>query len=208
MTDVFVVAPVRVHRQSLAEVLDGSNGIRVVGDAATLREAFDQLRGRAQPPVAVLDGADLSELVLAGALALDHEARVVALGLPTDDALAWIEAGASGVVPPDASLVDLIAALHKVAADELAAPPQVTAHLAKRVRTLSAAYDEPRTGERLTTRESEVLDLLSEGLSNKEIAQRLSIQLQTVKNHVHNVLAKLGVTRRSEAVARMRRQRL
>lgn len=131
----------------------------------------------------------------------------MAIGVPEDEAVAWIEAGASGFVPPDGSLEDVIAALKKVAENELAAPPQVTAHLAKRVRALAAHSPDPMPEERLTCREAEILELLGRGLSNKEIGQRLSIQVQTVKNHVHNLLVKLGVTRRAEAVARMRQQR-
>jgi DNA-binding NarL/FixJ family response regulator len=82
----------------------------------------------------------------------------------------------------------------------------VTAHLANRVRGLAAESANSIPEGMLTSRQVEILDLLAEGLSNKQIAQRLSIQVQTVKNHVHSVLVKLGVNRRSEAVARMRKQ--
>jgi two-component system nitrate/nitrite response regulator NarL len=95
-----------------------------------------------------------------------------------------------------------VTAVERVAQGELVAPSEVTAHLADRVRRLVAETPSAVSTDLLTPRESEILDLIREGLSNKQIAQRLSIQLQTVKNHVHKILRKLGVERRGEAVAR------
>jgi two-component system, NarL family, nitrate/nitrite response regulator NarL len=206
MTDVVVVAPIRVHRESLSTVLDANTHIRVVGQARTLEETLPQLTDGQGAPVALLDGPPLGDLVVAAPLTIEPQAKIVALGVPESEAVAWIEAGASGFVPPDGSLGDVIVAVEKVADDELAASPQVTARLASRVRLLAAESPPSIPDGRLTTREVEVLELLAEGLSNKQIAQRLSIQLQTVKNHVHNVLVKLGVKRRAEAAARARRR--
>jgi two-component system, NarL family, nitrate/nitrite response regulator NarL len=207
MTDVLVVGRVRVHRQSISAALDKAATVSVVGEAATLDEALPELTGRNRPTVALLDCPQLGDLVLAAPLAVEPEAKLVAVGVPEDEGVAWIEAGASGFVPPDGSLEDVIDALERVADDELAAPPQVTAHLARRVRHLAAVSPDAIPEEALTSREREVLDLLAEGLSNKQIAKRLSIQEQTVKNHVHKVLGKLGVTGRGQAAARLRRLR-
>jgi two-component system, NarL family, nitrate/nitrite response regulator NarL len=80
----------------------------------------------------------------------------------------------------------------------------VAAGLARRVAPLAGA-PRPEPPQRLTARERQVLDLLSEGLSNKEIGEQLCIELPTVKNHVHNVLEKLQVRRRAEAIAVARR---
>jgi two-component system, NarL family, nitrate/nitrite response regulator NarL len=204
MTEVVVVAPIRVHRESLSTALDEAATLTVVGEAETLDEALPQLRDRQRPTVALLDGPPLDDLVLAAPLATEPPTRLVAVGVPESEAVDWIEAGASGVVPPDGSVDDVIAALESVADDELVASPRVTGELANRVRRLAAESPNANPEDRLTSREAEVLNLLGEGLSNKEIAQRLSIQLQTVKNHVHNVLVKLGVNRRAEAAARLR----
>jgi two-component system, NarL family, nitrate/nitrite response regulator NarL len=201
VTDVVVVAPVRVHRESLAAALDAVGDLSVVAEVATLEEALEQLREREGRAVALLDNPLLGDLLLAAPLATEPEAKLVALGVPDNEALAWIEAGAAGSVPPDGSLEEVIAAVRKVAVDELAASPQVTAHLAKRVRRLATEVPSSSAEERLTSREVEVLDLLGEGLSNKQIAARLCIELPTVKNHVHSILEKLAVGRRSEAVA-------
>jgi two-component system, NarL family, nitrate/nitrite response regulator NarL len=206
MTEVVVVAPIRVHRESLSTALEEAASLKVVGEAATLDEALPELRDRQRPAVALLDGPPLDDLVLAAPpLATEPRTRVVAVGVPESDAVDWIEAGASGVVPPDGSVEDVIAALESVADDELVAPPHVTGELANRVRRLAAESPDAIPEDRLTSRETEVLGLLHEGLSNKQIAQRLSIQVSTVKNHVHGVLVKLGVSGRAEAAAWRRR---
>lgn len=207
MTDVFVVAPIRVHRECLSAALETVETVRVVGDAATLDEALPQLRDRVDPVVALVDGGLLGDLVLAAPLATEPELKLVAVGVPESEAVAWIEAGASGFVRPDGSLDDVIDAVDRVAHGQLAASPLVAALLANRVRRLAAASPDGNPDARLTPREAEVLDLVTDGLSNKQIAHHLSIQVQTVKNHVHRVLMKLDVSRRAEAAAHMRQQR-
>lgn len=207
MTDVFVIGPIRLHRESLSAALDAAANVRVVGDASTVEEALPQLRALEGSAVALLDAplpidADFP-LVAAAA---DPEMKFVAVGVPDHEAVSWIEAGISGFVPPDATLEDAIVALENVANGQMTASPQVTAHLATRVRRLATESPESSPDEQLTSREAEILELLSEGLSNKQIAHRLSIQEQTVKNHVHHILVKLRVNRRADA-ARTRRWR-
>ena len=206
MPDVVVVAPVRVHRQCLAAALEASPSLRVVGECASLGEGLAQLRNEGPDAVGLLDAQLLPPRVLDDPVAGLPFPKLLVIGVPAPQAVAWIEAGVSGCVAPSGSLDDVIVAVDKVAANELVASPEVTAELVNRVRRLSAVSAVTASDEHLTCRESEVLGLLAEGLSNKEIAQRLSIQVQTVKNHVHNVLLKLGVSRRGEAAARMRRR--
>jgi two-component system, NarL family, nitrate/nitrite response regulator NarL len=113
------------------------------------------------------------------------------------DVLACIEAGAIGYVLQDASLDDLADATHRAVRDEPLASPHVIATLMRRVAALS---ENGRTGTvgALTSRELEVVELIEQGLSNKEIAAQLSIAVTTVKNHVHSILEKLKVQRRGE----------
>jgi DNA-binding NarL/FixJ family response regulator len=133
--------------------------------------------------------------------------RVVVLGLPAGDQalLDCAEAGAAGYVSRDASLADLKAALQSAVLGELRCTPRDAAALLRRVALLAAQRSGPApTGAALTQREVEIAGLIDGGLSNKEIARRLGIEVSTVKNHVHNILEKLQVHRRGEAVSQLR----
>ena len=131
--------------------------------------------------------------------------RLVALGVREveTEVLACVEAGAIGYVPPDASLTDLAYRLRRAVRDEPLASPQIVATLMRRLASLSANGDHTGMGA-LTSRELEVLRLIEQGRSNKEIATRLSIEVTTVKHHVHSILEKLSVRRRGEAAALVR----
>jgi two-component system, NarL family, nitrate/nitrite response regulator NarL len=200
--DVFVVAPVRLHRDGLSAGLHGAAGLRVVGAAATLAEAAANLR-RLAPDVTVVDVSAPDEIDLAS-LEPAPNVKLVVVGVREREAIAWMEAGVAGYAPRDATLEDVAAVVSRVARGELVTSPEVAADLLRRLRELSSGVVDRDAEGRLTPREAEVLDLMAEGLPNKVIARRLSIQEQTVKNHVHNILLKLGVSRRTEAVARSR----
>ena len=111
--------------------------------------------------------------------------------------LAVAEAGIAGFVTSDASVAELVAAIESVARGEALCTPSVTAALMRRLASLARSWAEADPIEPLTAREREILELIDEGLSNKQIAQRLRIELPTVKNHVHRILGKLGVHRRA-----------
>jgi len=130
-------------------------------------------------------------------------AVVVAVGVSTDDrdVLECAEAGALGYVFCDQSMSELRDVVQSALRGEVLCPAKVAATLVRRVSTLA---DERRGEERLrrlTTREQQILRLIREGRSNKEIAVCLKIRLCTVKNHVHHILEKLEVSRRGEAAA-------
>jgi two-component system nitrate/nitrite response regulator NarL len=204
MTDVFVVSPIRVHRESLTMALTAES-VNVVGTAATVAEALPRLRDLAAE-VAVVDAPTPEDVHLSSPPSAEPDVRLLAVGVQEDKAVDWLEAGVSGYVPPEASLEELAAAMASVARGEIVTSPVVTGHLLRRVRRLAAAAPEATEEGRLTRREAEVLALIANGLSNKLIARQLAIQEQTVKNHVHSILVKLGVHRRAEAAARMRRR--
>ena len=119
------------------------------------------------------------------------------------DVVACAEAGVAGYVTRDASIDDLVATIDSVVRGEALLSPTVGATLLRGVAA-PAVGDRHDIGERLTAREWEVLDLVGEGLSNKQIAKRLEIETPTVKNHVHNILEKLDAHSRTEAAARAR----
>jgi DNA-binding NarL/FixJ family response regulator len=129
----------------------------------------------------------------------------VALALPEAEAdvIACAEAGASGYVPREGTLDDVEAVIESVARGEALCSPRIAATLLRRIAATAAERQPAPSEMRLTSREMEIIDLIDEGLSNKEIAQRLCIAVPTVKNHVHSILDKLHVHRRAEAVARL-----
>ena len=134
----------------------------------------------------------------------------VVLGVPEDDdsVIACAEAGAAAYVTRDESLDDLHHTLLAVARGESPCSPKRVAMLLRRLAALAAdPVQNGTTDVHLTPRESEVLSLIDAGLSNKQIAQKLCVELPTVKNHVHNILEKLGVDRRAQAAAWLRRRK-
>jgi two-component system, NarL family, nitrate/nitrite response regulator NarL len=127
--------------------------------------------------------------------------RIVAIGVHEveSEVLACAAAGIDGYVPVGAGADDLRTVLDSVMRQEFVCSPKVAASLYNCVGLLRAVSAEP-----LTARELEVIDLMNDGLSNKEIARRLGIETSTVKNHVQNILLKLNVHRRGQAAAKLR----
>jgi DNA-binding NarL/FixJ family response regulator len=136
--------------------------------------------------------------------------RVVALASSETepDVIAYAEAGVSGFVTREESLADLVATILRAAAGDLVVSPQIAGTLLRRVTLLAAERPWRSPADSLTARELQVALLLDEGLSNQQIARRLQLELSTVKHHVHHILRKLGVARRSEAVAHLRQRGL
>ncbi len=138
------------------------------------------------------------------------QVKVIALGISDDDEatiVACAEAGVAGYHLRNESLDDLVQMISKVIDGELSYPSTVCMILMKRLSTLAAQRQSAPTESVLTAREAQVLRMLERGMSNREIADRLCIALHTVKNHVHSVLGKLGVSTRCEAAAVFRSSR-
>jgi two-component system, NarL family, nitrate/nitrite response regulator NarL len=196
---VFIVSSRRLYRDALADAL-GRRGVQIVGTGSSVERAA----ARTGTAVVVVD-LPLREGLLATKRLRQQKspAKVLLLGVPetAGPVIACAEAGVAGYLPDDSSFDDLVAAIESVACGETLCPPRVVASLFSRLAAL-AARRLPTGPRQLTRREMQVLDLIEQGLSNKEIAQYLCIELQTVKNHVHNILRKLDVHRRDEAVAR------
>jgi two-component system, NarL family, nitrate/nitrite response regulator NarL len=200
---VFIVARIRLYREGLAALLPRRDEITLVGTAESWAACADELRAL-EPDVvlvdmAVADGSSAIREIVNGT----DGVKVVALAVSESEqeVVAYAEAGVSGYVTRGESIDDLVAAVESAACGQVTCSPRVAAALLRRVTALSNPSP-VETDSRLTRREAEVAALLDNGLSNKEIAHRLCIELATVKNHVHSILEKLELHSRFEVAQR------
>src|SRR5262245_54867998 len=199
---ILLVADVSVHRDSLGEQLDREPGIQVVGATSDPAESVADVWDLS-PDLVLLDVAAEERVPAIGALvAAVPDVKVVAFAVPEteSDIIACAEEGVAACVTRAASFDELVATIERVVSGVSRCSPPVAARPLRPV----AAQASEHSGEPvscLTNREREILDLIAEGLSNKQIAQALYIEVATVKNHVHNLLEKLDVHSRHEAAA-------
>jgi DNA-binding NarL/FixJ family response regulator len=201
---------VRLYREGLTRLLSGHSALTVVGAAPLDPDALPRVAAE-RPDVVLLEAAAACETQVTQDLArIVPDATIVAYGLVDEErqALRCAEAGVMAFVSGEATSEQLIGAILGARRGEVTCSPRVAALLMRRVRALTQGLAPDRRHPALTPRERGIIGLIAEGLSNKEIGARLGIELCTVKNHVHNILEKLNVTRRSQAVARVRRSRL
>jgi DNA-binding NarL/FixJ family response regulator len=206
MTRILVVGDVRLYCDGIAAHLDHSAGMTVIGVATDRSSAIDAARSGC-PDIVLLDMAIADSLTLVRELrATAPSTRVVALTIPEVEraVVACAEAGVAGYVPRTGSLADLVTAVRSAARNESIVSPSIANSLLRRIASMASDRAAEETAV-LTPREIEIVRLIDQGCSNKQIAVTLSIELATVKNHVHNLLDKLGVHRRGEAAAQMRR---
>lgn len=201
---VLICSQIRLYRDGLTHALRDDATVEVVASAASPEEAARSLP-HVDADVILVDVAERDVLELLGAIAAAvPDLPIVALavsGRPSD-VLECAEAGALGYVTRDGGIEDLRATIEGVHRGELVCPPEIAASLMRRVGAL--ARDRRRAGAILTVREHEIAVLARSGLSNKQIAGQLCIELATVKNHMHAVLAKLEISRRAEIPDRIR----
>lgn len=201
---MLLVGDVRLFLELLEQALPEQAGVEVVGIASYDVAAL--AAGMSEPDVVVVDTASLTTpggmQVLATAL---PGAKIVGVGVPDDDDLivGLLEAGASGYVTAEQQFADLVSAVEAAANGELPCPPRLSAALARRMATLAAEKKRENGNGTLTPRQHEIASLIADGLSNKQIARRLLIEQATVKNHVHTILVKLGVSRRDQVGPRL-----
>lgn len=204
---VMVIAEVRLYREGLGSSLAGRKNISVVGLAATRDEALDLIES-SRPEVVVLDMTTRDSLQIVRSInGTARPVKILAFGIEglEREILACAEAGVAGYVYCQASMDELVAAIESVVRGELLCPPRMAAILLRRLSSLASGGKEPSDNPNLTAREHEVIMLIDGRFSNKEIAQRLHIEVATVKNHVHSILGKLNATNRAEAAAVLRR---
>ncbi|MFD9126614.1 response regulator [Kitasatospora sp. NPDC059571] len=198
---VFLLDDHEVVRRGVHDLLDAEPGLTVIGEAATVEQALARVPAL-KPDVAILD----MRLPDGNGVTVCRELRsrmpdlacLILTSFDDEEALLdSIMAGAAGYVLKQISGTDLVSAVRTVASGQSMLDASATTRLMARLRgdTAPPAADLPR----LTEREQEILALIGEGLTNRQIGQRLYLAEKTVKNHISRLLAKLGVERRVQA---------
>jgi len=204
-TRLFVLSPIRIYREGLAHVLAAQPGFELIGASDTIDRLLSVLPC-SQVDVVIYDMRLPSGLLGLRRLGAYQRLSVVALGLADreDDVIACAEAGIAGYVTDEESLEALIWRVEDAVVGQFVCTPKIAAGLLRRLSSQRAVNDDSSVLGRLSRRELEVATLLEQGLTNKQIAHRLTIQLATVKNHVHSILEKLDTPSRLGAAAALR----
>lgn len=204
MIKVMLVDDQNLVRKGVRSLLELSDEIEVVAEAADGAEAI-RMVPEVKPDVVLLDmrmpglsGLDvLRELAGKGEL----PATIILTTFDDDElVLAGIQSGARGYLLKDVALADLVSAIKTVANGGSIVKPAVTQRLLKGLEKLQNQFSSLDQPDPLTERETEILRLMAGGYSNKEIANSLGVAEGTVKNHVSNILSKMGVRDRTRAV--------
>jgi DNA-binding NarL/FixJ family response regulator len=210
--DVFLLAENRLLREALTRIFSKKSDVRVVGSAAFCPEVADQIV-EADPHVLVFDSMPLalSDLgVIPELRRLLPQLKVLMIGMERDRDLFLrsIQEGAAGYVLKDASALEVAHAVRAVFNDEAVCPPDLCMTLFQYVSRLPRLLPnyQARAQLGLTRREQQLVKMIGEGLTNKEIAQALNVAEQTVKNHVHRMFRKVGATDRLAVVELCRSQ--
>jgi two-component system, NarL family, response regulator DevR len=198
---VFLLDDHEVVRRGLRELLEAEDDLEVVGEAGLAEEAYGRIPATS-PNVAVLDVRlpDGDGVEVCREIRSKHPeiACLMLTSFADDEAVyAAIMAGAAGYVLKQVRGTDLVEAIRRVGAGESLLDPAVTTRVLERLRHRD---DEDELGV-LTDQERRILDLIAEGLTNRQIGERMFLAEKTVKNYVSNMLAKLGMSRRTEAAA-------
>jgi two-component system nitrate/nitrite response regulator NarL len=197
---VLVVTEIRLYREGVADALRLLPDIEVALTADNAAAAVVTAR-QAEVDVVLLD-MTLSDTTRAtrSLLAARPRLKVVALGAPDEgpEVVACAEAGITGYVPRDATLDDLAEALRCTMRGEASCSARVAADLLQHIARQARLRGQVAMPVQLTPRERDVLRLLESGLTNRQIARTLDLQVSTVKNHVHNILTKSGAAGRSD----------
>ena len=202
--NVLVVDDNRVIRDAVAALLLKEEGVQVVATTGLSSETLERIE-QGRPDLILLPALGTRTVELTRAITRRFNGiRVVVFGIKElpEVVTEMIEAGAAGYVREDASVDEFREVVRLAARGEARVAPQIASSLFSRLAALASVLraDERAKNVKLTPRELEILRLVAEGLTNKEIAARLHVEQQTVKNHMHNILERLSLRRRQQAV--------
>jgi two-component system, NarL family, response regulator DevR len=209
---VFLLADNRLLREALTKVLEKQSDLRIVGACAFSSAAVEQI-ALAAPNVLVLDSFEEGSHLefLREAHRRLHSLKVVVIGMDSSESsfLRTVREGALGYVLKDASALEVVSTVRAVASGEAVCPPQLSVALfrcAARQHQVPSFHVKLTLG--LTSRQQQLVPLIGRGLTNKEIASQLQLAEQTVRNHVHRMLRKVGASDRLAVVELCRMQGL
>jgi two-component system nitrate/nitrite response regulator NarL len=206
---IVIVTDVCLFSEGLAQILGNRPDLEVIASARPGQEILAFIQ-ESSPDAVLVDAATVRASNIASCLAASVGQRkvpVVAFAISEEDeeeVIACVEAGVSGFVARTATVEELASVLISAVHGELRCPPRLTSIVFRRMARLAVGRPSLPDQRGLTQREGEIAALIESGLSNKEIALRLGIEVATVKNHVHSLLEKLRVRRRAEAAALLR----
>jgi DNA-binding NarL/FixJ family response regulator len=199
----------RLFREALGRILRSKSDVNVVGGASCSMDSPAQIEG---------DGCDVVLVDPANEEAFDADlvrrisvaapsAKTILIDMVEDEAIFMkaIRAGVAGYLLRDASALDVVAAVRAVHHGEAVCPPSLCMALFRHVAAMAgAAIPVARASARLTRRERQLVPLIGQGLTNKEIASQLNLSEKTVKNHIHRILQRMGAMNRYAAVEMVR----
>jgi len=207
MINVLIVHEFPLMCNIIASALDDEPDIKVVGCVSGVKEALDRVKQNDVDLVLISSRLPEQGTIQLTSLLIQNvpAIKIIILGITEtrESVLEYVEAGATGYVLKESSLDELLTAIRAAYEGQALISPEIAAALIRRVSEFAQIF--AQTGVtlpeslNLTAREFEVLELLSQNRSNQEIAKQLVIETGTVKNHVHNILNKLGVARREDA---------
>jgi len=199
---IVIVSHVRFVHECLAEILGRDPDLQVQGTCANVAHALETAQV-VKPELVLIDAAFPGANTMIRQLrSLVPETRVVAIAVAEteENILAWVKAGIAGYIPNTASVQDLAPLLKEISRGEQSCSTRIAGTLLRCVSNSERLKLAPVPAH-LTSREIEILRLISIGLSNKEIARQLGISVSTTKSHVHSLLGKMKLQRRSEVAA-------
>jgi DNA-binding NarL/FixJ family response regulator len=203
---IFIISAVRILGDCLNQALASSDVVASSDYCADLDSAVAKIL-LCQPHIVLLDAALRNERdIIGGIRGVAPGAKIVVIAIMEnpEDIILWVEAGAEGFIPASVAAHEVTPLLMDILRGEQTCTAHVAGSLLRRLcevtRTNISRAGGP-TAPTLTRRELQVLELICAGMSNKEIARHLDIEVATTKSHVHNVLAKLGIQKRGQAAA-------
>ena len=219
MIKVIVVSDIKIYCEGLSRILANTHPIEVVGAENNFESAVNKVK-LGSPDVILLDMTMIDSCRIAQkVLQLCPETKIVALAVPEDEEniMECAEAGIVGYVAREASLDELIETVIGTQNGEFHCPQKIAACIYKTIKRIShnakdqclppaVHHNRENLASVLTKREQQIYSLMADGQSNKQISHNLVIEVSTVKNHVHNILVKLDVKSRAQAVTLMKRK--